>query len=626
MTESAIHSWSLLLKSRQLWLSNMNRIQIAVNLRPQFSWTINSRGIKSRKVKEYPEKGKTTYVYRNLPDPANTDFEEGEYLPRRLSYWPPDLKQYRPRQTMKPWYRYKYLFDLDGPDPPTHPEYTDKPDYPEITDYQNDHLPSKRKKNRLEWYKSIRNIGSVEGKMVEQSVTNRLNLAAVRLSSWTRHCYDLPLYQNLTRTNLHRGMPELYDKMETNDELKQQLATSLIDAALLNHVNSVKISMGRYKRNKLEKLPSSLNSVIIAKDNIVYDAAISSIGAGSKFNEELLDHRLDTNPFVSSFWFVGGLEMPSYKPYFTQQRQESSNMPMQYIDTSIVNLRSTNPLPPVIDSPEVESVQQPTYKVSRQNPGAHGYPVKWTHPSWLSGYWPDSDNHDFGYLSVMSLSKLKLREHYMEGLLGRSAPDTDQTVDGIAMMHSFAWLNSLAMYHGFSPYDEITYPFTTQSIVTDGKTWYFYIYQMNSHTFHADLDKLDGIKLYNNCWSSGPLNLYEEITSDGSIVGYNDKVVDLLSKFISRKTEKVASDVTLKPYLGVDTRDDETKQKDRENLRRHFASIESKDQRWHSSEARINPNEYSQGYRNPFAPSTIHWRRPNKWIEWFKIDRNKYTV
>lgn len=116
---------------------------------------------------------------------------------------------------------------------------------------------------------------------------------------------------------------------------------------------------------------------------------------------------------------------------------------------------------------------------------------------------------------------LKLRHSVNE-----TFTDEDEAVDGIGIMSSFAWLNAIAANHGFTPYQELTYPFTTQTVVTDGQTWNFFVYQLNRHSFHGDLapPSCDNV-----CWSSGPMKLYESF-SDGTFSGINDNVVDLLVK------------------------------------------------------------------------------------------------
>lgn len=143
----------------------------------------------------------------------------------------------------------------------------------------------------------------------------------------------------------------------------------------------------------------------------------------------------------------------------------------------------------------------------------------------MPGYWADEDDHDFPFLSFYSRFTLRQRALASDGL---EFPDIPETVEAMGIMASFAWLNGLASFHGFTPFQELTYPFTTQTIVTDGQKWNFFNYQLNTHTFHSDFDHLNR-KTENVCWSTGELKLFDSI-SDGKLVGINDQVIDNLIK------------------------------------------------------------------------------------------------
>lgn len=104
--------------------------------------------------------------------------------------------------------------------------------------------------------------------------------------------------------------------------------------------------------------------------------------------------------------------------------------------------------------------------------------------------------------------------------------DTDDVVQSMAIMHNFAYLNAVANVHGFSTYSELTYPLTNQTIITDGQNWSFYVYQMNSHTFHSDLPNTGKQNL---CWSINNVKLFESY-EDGKFEGVNDEVIKRLIK------------------------------------------------------------------------------------------------
>lgn len=141
----------------------------------------------------------------------------------------------------------------------------------------------------------------------------------------------------------------------------------------------------------------------------------------------------------------------------------------------------------------------------------------------IPGFWSDhSYGFDFPFLICHSRQDLKLREHKNE----RSFSDTQQVLDGKAIISSFAWLNGIASNLGFSIYHELTYPLVTNVIITDGQFWCFYVYQLNTHCFHSDVDT---DLLRNVCWSSGDMKLFDAY-ENGQLIGVNDEVLKLIIK------------------------------------------------------------------------------------------------
>jgi small subunit ribosomal protein S30 len=117
---------------------------------------------------------------------------------------------------------------------------------------------------------------------------------------------------------------------------------------------------------------------------------------------------------------------------------------------------------------------------------------------------------------------MKLREMKNE----RSFDDKQDVLDGMAITSSFAWLNGMASNLGFTLYHELTYPLVTHVIITDGQFWSFYVYQLNTHSFHSDVDTNS---LRNVCWSSGDLKLFDTY-ENGQLKGVNDQVLKNIVK------------------------------------------------------------------------------------------------
>ena len=574
--------------------------------------------------KPIPEFGKTTFVYKNLPDrEKNPEFEENEYLPRRITYWPPDLPQYKKAaKAPYPWDKIQKHITLEYVEEPVKPEWVDTPVYPEITDYVSGTITSVDKFKRRAWYDKIRSLPTVEEKMLECSDQTRK--MSIRLQAWS-YLYDtLHISQNITKTSIRKGLPEVYDGMTVPQEVKSRVVSGILDAVghaneLLNDIDHGRVKLPRKQATK------EIEKEFCRGQNTVLDAINVALKACTPLAEHLLSGQVDINPDIQSWWYKGGLEYPStdckftvYKAYFTE-----SNTPMQFSDSCVLNIRTSDPLSPSQEWNE-SSCREVTYEPSKLNPYKAGYPMKFTRNASLAGYWYNqNDPCQFPFLSIYPRNVLRFREYVTQEYFD----DEDIAVEGMGVLFNFAWLNSLAMYHGFTPYDELTYPFTTQSIVTDGRVWNFFVYQLNSHAFHSDLQFNRTNHLQNICWSSGPMKLYEDVNQDGSVNGVNEEVIDLLLKFMLRKPTPVAGTVKLRPYLGVDERTEETKKEHSHKLMRLFGQYLRFPEIRGSYQGQVIPWHRVYGHRNKHAPSTVHWRfEPRFTRENFKMDRTKFTV
>ena len=86
-------------------------------------------------------------------------------------------------------------------------------------------------------------------------------------------------------------------------------------------------------------------------------------------------------------------------------------------------------------------------------------------------------------------------------------------------------------FSGFNTLEDLTYPITTQTVLTDGQHYLFFAYQLNTLQLWVD-DTANPLR--NMCWASGPHKLYETI-EDGKIKGFDDTVLEQLVKFLALK-------------------------------------------------------------------------------------------
>ena len=566
--------------------------------------------------KPVPEMGKTTYVYKNLPDPGG-DFEENEFSPRRLSYWPPDLGQHRPRDRRRPWDRTKELLTLYPPEEDRRPEYTDVAEYPPITDYEVGAVLSKEKKCRLQWYDKIRQLPSFSRKMYEITSLDRMPCIIVR--AWSHQYNNLFHYQNMTRTNLIHGLPDLYDKMDVS-QVRDVARDHILDAVALSYGESGLRKRGRLTRSDFEVMPYHLIPDVVRCEGLLMDLTNIAIKACARHAPHLIESQVDMQPEVQSYWYLREMDLPnkSLKYIVPGNFFPHSNTAVQFQDLAVVNIRSRHPLESVL-SQEDEAVVTESFTPTKRNPAQDGFLFKRRRPTTHAGFWPETDDFDFPFLSIYPLHVLKFRSY----MAGRDLSDTESAINAMGLMYSFAWCNSMAFYHGFSPYDELTYPFTTQTICTDGQTWNFTVYQLNTHSFHGDL--LQPTKS-NICWTSGPMKLFERI-ENGKLVGVDESVMDLFLKFMIRQPSTV-NQSALRPYLSqeLDMRPEEEQAKEETQLRRWFGQAKSRSEKYFVERARTLPFEWIQCERNPHAPSPIGFRRAPKYLDRLKMDKKKVTI
>lgn len=175
------------------------------------------------------------------------------------------------------------------------------------------------------------------------------------------------------------------------------------------------------------------------------------------------------------------------------------------------------------------------------DPRAMSYESKAQHGCTVPGFWPGSQ-HQFGQLSYHDRSHFLGRDPEFPG------QDHQETLHSQAILASYSWLLGQAFYQGFSTYNDLTYPLVTQTIITNGQFWSFYVYQLNTTTMH--IVAIDDNPKVNQCWGTKELKLYDEIDDNGKLIGFNDEVLRQLIRFYTNVPKQ--RNVEMRPYLGVE--------------------------------------------------------------------------
>ncbi|XP_051846533.1 39S ribosomal protein S30, mitochondrial [Antechinus flavipes] len=104
-----------------------------------------------------------------------------------------------------------------------------------------------------------------------------------------------------------------------------------------------------------------------------------------------------------------------------------------------------------------------------------------------------------------------------------------------AIASLFAWTGAQAMYQGFWSEADVTRPFVSQGVVTDGKYFAFFCYQLNTLALTAQANQNNSRK--NICWGTESKPLFEVI-EDGDVKGFNDELLLQLIQFLMNRPEE----------------------------------------------------------------------------------------
>ncbi|XP_070820655.1 large ribosomal subunit protein mL65 [Chaetodon trifascialis] len=124
-------------------------------------------------------------------------------------------------------------------------------------------------------------------------------------------------------------------------------------------------------------------------------------------------------------------------------------------------------------------------------------------------------------------------QYHRDRMAGQQQPDQVEVflrANGLASL--FAWTGAQAMYQGFWNHEDVTRPFVSQAVITDGQLFSFFCYQLNTVALSVETDANNPRK--NLLWGTESLRLYDSV-QDGEVVGLNDNVIKLLVQFLMNR-------------------------------------------------------------------------------------------
>ncbi|KAE8636376.1 hypothetical protein XENTR_v10002963 [Xenopus tropicalis] len=351
-----------------------------------------------------------------------------------------------------------------------------------------------------EHYKLVHNAGSVTEKLKLITGLRRLKYVvypqtfALNADRW---------YQHFTKTAYVAGLPGRVAPSGANgtaalgeQELKE-LKDLVCEALLQEYHYTHKGRTYLYRDQEVSAAPF-LRSLV---------SAISSRCAA--FNPLLTQACMDQQPQVNFYWCRGETTVPRGK-----RKGRVDHVRFQIDDKPLVQIRVPQQLPefvpldytvpgeiPVINH---EPSRLPLFRRQYENNVFIGSKIE--------------DPCKFGHTQLHLVPDKFKRERLSKLNL---ADQVEVFLRANAIASLFAWTGAQAMYQGFWSQDDVTRPFTSQGIISDGKYFSFFCYQLNTLALSADSDKNPSRK--NICWGTQSSALYESV-EETDVKGFNDDV------------------------------------------------------------------------------------------------------
>ncbi|KAJ6650882.1 hypothetical protein lerEdw1_002362 [Lerista edwardsae] len=144
-----------------------------------------------------------------------------------------------------------------------------------------------------------------------------------------------------------------------------------------------------------------------------------------------------------------------------------------------------------------------------------------------------ADPHTYGHTQFHLIPDRLKRERLLKLKLADQV-EVPCRANGIASL--FAWTGAQAMYQGFWSEADVTRPFVSQAVITDGRYFAFFCYQLNTLALTVEADKNNHRR--NICWGTESQPLYEAIEGN-DVRGFNDEVLLQLVKFLLRRPKEL---------------------------------------------------------------------------------------
>ncbi|CAJ0594743.1 unnamed protein product [Cylicocyclus nassatus] len=364
----------------------------------------------------------------------------------------------------------------------------------------------------------------------------------------TRKAWALPL------------VPAYFDVLKYYQYLTK---TRLVEASLDNYYSGLVPPTASYEKTVQENLRSILESTRYDSEDERVSAILAALIDEAIFSvahnvPRLGDYRVAYDVQSECFWVRSGFmflydvkeigsneitrKIRKNSKFIGDDRRKLGELAFVSRDQLAVQLRSREPLAS-LHSLESEEACQPVFP-SEVDINDVLYSPKvmnlWPDedPLWqCPGYFAESEEtHSYGRIGAKSLSLLDDRCEYWAPI--GEVPAEEKTelwqecAKAQAVASLFTTLCAQAHTHGFTQYTDVTRPFTSQMMLSNGVDFVFAVGQLNTLAMNIECDGFENPRT-NICHVESPIRLYDgysegkfyHISPEGEKEGLNSKVL-----------------------------------------------------------------------------------------------------
>ncbi|KAB5528489.1 hypothetical protein PHYPO_G00140770 [Pangasianodon hypophthalmus] len=379
-----------------------------------------------------------------------------------------------------------------------------KPLYPAILPSRTAKSKSAKRRVLLEFFERLRTV-EPEEKIRALTRIQRMKYVlypqtfAVGADTW---------YQHFTKTAFLPGLPEKLSTAEMDEAAVSELSSTVCHALLQEHWYMKKGRTFIQKEQKQFVTPFLMN-------------AVSGLTASLASRNPVLQlSSLDLSPHVNFYWVNGERTIPR-----GHRRGRVEPQRFQIDDRPHSQIRIRQQLPEFVPletevAAEVPVIQlapdrMPLFQRQYDNNISTGAKLQ--------------DPCCYGHTQFHMVPDRFRRDK----LINKNLSDHIEVfLRANAIASLFAWTGAQAMYQGFWSEQDVSRPFVSQAVITDGQYFSFFCYQLN--TLALSSFSVPDNPRKNLCWGTESLRLYDRVT-DGDVIGWDNDVFKLLVKFLLNK-------------------------------------------------------------------------------------------